>query len=73
MEIQKCIGYLDANQNSAQVTNMSYIKQYSNQSGLKEYDWGTASTSNIEVLKHFHWKALHMLVDVPWYVPNTVI
>jgi hypothetical protein len=35
--------------------------------------WGTASTSNIEFLEHFHSKALRMIVDAPWYVPNTVI
>jgi hypothetical protein len=32
-----------------------------------------ASTSNMEILEHFQWKALRMTVDVPWYVPNTVI
>jgi hypothetical protein len=35
--------------------------------------WGTASTSNIENLEHFHSKALRTIVDTPWYVPNTVI
>jgi hypothetical protein len=35
--------------------------------------WGTASTSNIEILKRFQSKALRMIVDAPWYVPNTVI
>jgi hypothetical protein len=35
--------------------------------------WGTASTSNIEILKRFQLKALHMIVDAPWYVPNTII
>jgi hypothetical protein len=35
--------------------------------------WGTASTSNIEILSRFQSKALHMIVDAPWYVPNTVI
>jgi hypothetical protein len=35
--------------------------------------WGTASTSNIEILESFQSKALHMIVDAPWYVPNTVI
>jgi hypothetical protein len=35
--------------------------------------WGTASTSNIKILEHFQSKALRMIVDVPWYVPNTVI
>jgi cob(I)alamin adenosyltransferase len=32
----KCVGCLDASQNSLQATNFSYIKQYSNQYGLKE-------------------------------------
>jgi hypothetical protein len=35
--------------------------------------WGTASTSNIEILERFQSKALHMIVDAPWYVPNTLI
>jgi hypothetical protein len=35
--------------------------------------WGTASTSNIEILERFQWKTLRMTVDAPWYVPNTVI
>jgi hypothetical protein len=32
-----------------------------------------ASTSNIEILERFQSKALRMIVDTPWYVPNTVI
>jgi hypothetical protein len=36
----KCIGYSDESQNSPQATNFSYIKQYSNQSGLTEYNSG---------------------------------
>jgi hypothetical protein len=35
--------------------------------------WGTASTSNIEILERFQSKALHMIVDAPWYMPNMVI
>jgi hypothetical protein len=35
--------------------------------------WGTASTSNIEILELFQSKALRMVVDAPWYVPNTLI
>jgi hypothetical protein len=35
--------------------------------------WGTASTSNIEILERFQSKTLYMIVDAPWYVPNTVI
>jgi hypothetical protein len=34
--------------------------------------WGTASTSNIEILERFQSKALRM-IDTPWYVPNTLI
>jgi hypothetical protein len=34
----KYIGYSDASQNSLQATNFSYIKHYSNQSGLTEYN-----------------------------------
>jgi hypothetical protein len=35
--------------------------------------WGTVSTSNIRILERFQSKALRMIVDAPWYVPNTVI
>jgi hypothetical protein len=35
--------------------------------------WGTASTSNIEILERFQSKALRIIVDAPWYVPNTHI
>jgi hypothetical protein len=35
--------------------------------------WGTASTSNIEILERFQSKTLRMIVYAPWYVPNTVI
>jgi hypothetical protein len=29
--------------------------------------WGTASTSNIEILERLQSKALRMIVDAPWY------
>jgi hypothetical protein len=35
--------------------------------------WGTASTSNIEILERFQSTTLRMIVGAPWYVPNTVI
>jgi hypothetical protein len=35
--------------------------------------WGTPSTWNIEILERFQSKALRMIVDAPWYVPNTLI
>jgi hypothetical protein len=35
--------------------------------------WGTASTSNTQILERFQSKALRMIVDAPWYVPNKVI
>jgi hypothetical protein len=35
--------------------------------------WGTASTSNIETLERFQSKALRIIVDAPWYVPNNHI
>jgi hypothetical protein len=33
--------------------------------------WGTASTSNIEILERFQLKALRVMTEAPWYVPNT--
>jgi hypothetical protein len=35
--------------------------------------WDTDSTPNIEILESFLSKFLGMIVDVHWYVPNTVI
>jgi hypothetical protein len=35
--------------------------------------WGTAFTSNIEILGRFQSKALRIIVDAPWYVPNNHI
>jgi hypothetical protein len=35
--------------------------------------WGTSSTSNIEILERFQSKALRMIVDALWYVPNNHI
>jgi hypothetical protein len=35
--------------------------------------WGTASTSNIEILECFQSKVLCMIEDAPSYVPNTII
>jgi hypothetical protein len=35
--------------------------------------WGTVSTSNIEILERFQSKVLHMIVDAPWYVHNSLI
>jgi hypothetical protein len=35
--------------------------------------WGTASTSNIEILKMFQAKALRIVTDTPWYIPNAML
>jgi hypothetical protein len=35
--------------------------------------WGTASTSNIEIMERFQSKALRLITDAPWYVLNAVI
>jgi hypothetical protein len=35
--------------------------------------WGSASTLNIEILERFHSKALRMITDAPWYVPNVIL
>jgi hypothetical protein len=35
--------------------------------------WVTASTSNIEIMESFQLKALRLITDAPWYVPNAVI
>jgi hypothetical protein len=35
--------------------------------------WGTASTSNIEVLQRFQNKVLRLIANAPRYLPNTVL
>jgi hypothetical protein len=35
--------------------------------------WGTAFTSNIEILERFQSKVLRMTVEAPWYVLNSFI
>jgi hypothetical protein len=35
--------------------------------------WGTASTSNLEILERFQSKAFRMIMDALWHVPNAVI
>jgi hypothetical protein len=35
--------------------------------------WGTTSNSNIEILERFQSKVLRLIVNVPRYVPNSVI
>jgi hypothetical protein len=35
--------------------------------------WGTTLNSNIEILERFQSKVLRLIVDVPWYVSNSVI
>jgi hypothetical protein len=35
--------------------------------------WGTTSISNIEILRCFQSKVLRLIMNAPWYVPNSVI
>jgi hypothetical protein len=35
--------------------------------------WGTTSNSNIEILERFQSRVLRLIVNAPWYVPNSVI
>jgi hypothetical protein len=71
----KCISYSEESRNS--ISNKLIIRVYKAifktiwTYGIQL--WGTAYTSNIEILEHFQSKALRMIVDAPWYVPNTVI
>jgi hypothetical protein len=34
---------------------------------------GAASASNIEILERLQSKALRLITDAPWYVPNAII
>jgi hypothetical protein len=35
--------------------------------------WGTASNSNIEIIQRFQFKTLRTILNVPWYINNTMI
>lgn len=35
--------------------------------------WGSASNSNLEIIQRFQNKALRIIVNAPWYVPNAII
>jgi len=35
--------------------------------------WGSASNSHLDILDRFQSKALRMLTNVPWFVPNAII
>jgi hypothetical protein len=35
--------------------------------------WGAASTSHIEIPECYQSKALRLITDAPWYVPNAII
>ena len=35
--------------------------------------WGTASTSNIEILERFQAKVLRIITDAPWYIQNAML
>jgi hypothetical protein len=35
--------------------------------------WGTTSNSNTDILERLQSKVLRLIVDVPWYVSNSVI
>jgi hypothetical protein len=35
--------------------------------------WGTASQCNIEILQLFQNKVLRTTVNIPWYVPNSIL
>jgi hypothetical protein len=68
----KCIGYWDTSQNYLQATN--FLKKSRKPIWTYEIQlWGTAPTSNIEILKRFHSKILRMIGDALLYVTNTVI
>jgi hypothetical protein len=71
--LRACIDYLDGNktlhkqQTSIYKAILKPIWTY----GMQH--WGTASTSNINILERFQSKALLMILGAPWYVPNMVI
>jgi len=35
--------------------------------------WGSASNSHLDILERFKSKALRMLTNAPWFVPNAII
>jgi hypothetical protein len=36
-------------------------------------NWFKKWSSNIDILERFQLKSVRMIVDAPWYVPNTII
>jgi hypothetical protein len=48
-------------------------RQYCSAAFLDIQLWGMVSTSSIEIPECFQSEALCMIVDAPWFVPNTVI
>jgi hypothetical protein len=68
----RCTGYSDARTNSLPSTPhlQSYTQTHLD---LGIQLWGTASNSNIEILERFQSKVLRLIVNAPWYVPNSVI
>jgi hypothetical protein len=53
--------------------NILIYRQYSNQSGPIQYNCGVRLPLRTELLERFQSKALSMIVDASWYVPNTFI
>jgi hypothetical protein len=66
----KCIDNSKVSQNSTQATNFLHMKPIWTY-GIQL--WGTASTSNIEILESFQSKSLPTIEETPWYMPTTVI
>jgi hypothetical protein len=70
----KCIGFLDASKKLSTSNKLLIYKTILKPVWTYGIQlWGMASTSSIEILERFQSNALRMIVDPPWYVPNTVI
>jgi hypothetical protein len=74
ISLTKMYWLLGHRSNLLPTTNSSTTKRYSNPSGHNGIQlWGTTSNSNIEILELFQSKVLRLIVNAPWYVPNSVI
>jgi hypothetical protein len=70
----RCTRYLDASPNSLISNKLLIYKAILKPIWTYGIQlWGMNSNSNITILEHFQLKVLRLIVNAPWYVPNSVI
>jgi hypothetical protein len=69
----RCTGYSIASPNSTSNKLLIYKAIFKPIWTYGIQLWGTTSNSNIEILERFQSKVLRLVVNAPWYMPNSVI